>query len=119
MCCERTPSTTGQPGASVEEVEANAHELTELRLLLALRTGSIDLHDVESEEIERVVERAGLPARSRLDLDLEASAADLGRAVTEAVGRWRRRAEHPLAAPDLVAACQVMQRTYEGMLVEA
>jgi hypothetical protein len=117
---EVPPGDGGALAASVEEVEAGAHELTELRLLVALRRGGVRLRDDESVEVERLVERSGRPAAERLGLD--ADAADDGASVTDAivaaVERWRRRAEHPLADPSVVAAAQVVQRSYEGMLVD-
>jgi len=113
------PNDDGALAGAVEEVEANAHELAELRLLVALRSGGVELADDEANEVERLVERAGLPASQRLELDPEVGRAELKRAVTVAVERWRRRAEHPLAEPSVVAAAQVVQRSYEGMLLEA
>lgn len=112
------PDDGGSLAGAVEEVESNAHELTELRLLVALRSGGIELAEAEAAEVEHVVETSAQPARARMELGAEASSADLHRVVAEAVERWRRRAEHPMSGPDLVAACQVMERSYEGMLVE-
>ena len=111
------PSDGGTLAGAVEEVEASAHELTELRLLVALRSGAVELADDEAAEIELLVERTALPAAERLDLGPDADRSDLDHAITIAVERWRRRAEHPLAAPDVVAAAQVVQRSYEGMLL--
>lgn len=110
------PGDGGRLAAALEEVEAASHELAELRLLLALRTGAVQLPEAEAREVETLVERAGLPAADRLGLDAAASAGDVGALVADAVARWRRRAEHPLADPATVAASQVVVRTYEGLL---
>lgn len=113
------PSDGGVLAGAVEEVEASAHELAELRLLVALRSGGVQLHEDEAAEVERLVERSALPAPERLGLEPEADLAQVQQAVTAAVDRWRRRAEHPMAPPEVVAAAQVVQRSYEGMLLEA
>jgi len=111
------PSDGGALAGAVEEVEANAHELAELRLLVALRSGGVELSEDEAAEVELLVERAARPPAARLGLESEADRAQVQDAVVTAVERWRRRAEHPLAAPELVAAAQVVQRSYEGMLL--
>jgi hypothetical protein len=113
------PDDRGALASSVERVEADAHELAELRLLLAVRRGGIALGEEEQVEVDRLVARSGLPARQRLDLDPAAEAGAVTAAVADAVERWRRRAEQPLAEPGLVAAAQVVVRSYEGMLAEA
>ena len=63
------PSDGGALAGAVEEVEAGAHELTELRLLVAVRSGGVELAEDEATEIELLVERAGLSVHERLDLD--------------------------------------------------
>jgi hypothetical protein len=40
-------------------------------------------------------------------------------AIVDGVGRWRARAEHPLASPELIEASTVVVRALEGMLAAA
>ncbi len=113
---DHPPGDGGVLSAAVEAMDAGTHELAELRLLVAVRGGGVDLRDDETAEVERLVGRAGLPVAERLDLDPAADAGEVQRAVVASVDRWRRRAEHPLADPSAVAAANVVVRSYEGML---
>ena len=113
---DQPPGDGGVLSAAVEAVDAGTHELAELRLLVALRGGGVELHDDETAEVERLVGRAGLSPAERLDLDPTAGAGEVEREIVASVDRWRRRAEHPLADPGAVAAANVVVRSYEGML---
>ena len=113
---DQPPGDGGALSAAVEALDAGTHELAELRLLVALRGGGVELDDEETAEVERLVGRAGLAVADRLDLDPAADRAEIERSVIASVDRWRRRAEHPLADPAAVAAAQVVVRSYEGML---
>jgi hypothetical protein len=104
---------------NIEMVEASAHELAELRLLISARSGAIDLDEDELREVDQIVEGSGLDARSRLDLPDDASEVEVGAAINRSVERWRRRAEHPLAPRAVSDAASVMVRSYEGMLAVA
>jgi hypothetical protein len=113
------PRDGGTLARATEQIEASAHELTELRLLIALRSGGVRLREDEMIEVERLIERSGRPPTERLELDADADRSAVTDAIVTAVERWRRRAEHPLADPSLVASAQVVQRSYEGMLLDA
>ena len=104
--------------ADLERVEADTHELAELRLLLSMRTGGVALHDDEVVEIERLVERAGARATERIGLGDGATDDDVRAEIGTRVERWRRRAEHPLAERSTVDAATVVLRSYEGMRFE-
>jgi hypothetical protein len=104
--------------SELERVEADSHELTELRLLVALRSGGVRLGEDETAEVERLVERSGSQIRQRLGLDADVGDDELRQVVTASVERWRRRAERPLARRENVEASTVVLRTYEGMLLE-
>jgi hypothetical protein len=100
--------------AELERIHASAHELAELRLLTAIRSGSVALTDKEVAEVEQllgpapdIAARLGLPA---------ASPEDVRAAVVDGVHRWRARAESPLATPTVVDACQVVTRSLEGVI---
>jgi len=112
------PGDGGAFAAELERVEADAHELAEVRLLVALRTGGIELRDDEVAEVERLVERSGLPPVERLGLDAGTSAADVRQALQGRVEHWRRRAEHPFASRVVIDAAGIVMRSYEGMLFE-
>jgi energy-coupling factor transporter ATP-binding protein EcfA2 len=104
--------------AELERVEADAHELAEVRLLVAVRTGGVEFHDDEVAEVERLVERAGLSLVERLGLDAETPDEEISHAVQTRVEHWRRRAAHPLAPRATVDAAGIVMRSYEGMLLE-
>jgi len=104
--------------AELERVEADAHELAEVRLLVAVRTGGVEFHDDEVAEVERLVERAGLPVVERLGLDAETPEEEVSNAVRSRVEHWRRRASHPLAPRATVDAAEIAMRSYEGMLLD-
>jgi hypothetical protein len=102
----------------LERVEADAHELAEMRLLVALRAGGADLRDGDMAEAERLLERSGMPVRERLDLDDDARDQDVRALLSDRAGHWRRRAEHPFATREAIDAARIVLRSYEGMLLE-
>ena len=98
---------------AVEEVEAGAHELVELRLLTALRAGGLPVDDAEREELEHLLAGPDTTPAARVGADAPGDEA-LRRAY-EAVARWRRRAEHPTASPERRALAEAVARSYEGL----
>lgn len=108
----------GAFAAQLERVEADAHELAEVRLLVALRTGGVVLHDDEVVEVEHLVEHAGMSPVERLGLDPGTPEDEVREALKGRVKRWRQRAEHPLAARATFDAAGIVMRSYEGMLLE-
>lgn len=113
---ERVPLRDGTLAASVERVEAGAHELAELRLLLAVRGGGLHLDTDEQEEVEQLVATIGQPAANRLGLPAGARTGDAHDELLARIGRWRRRAAMPLTDPETVAAASIVARSYEGLL---
>jgi hypothetical protein len=103
--------------AEVERVFASAHEFAELRLLAALRARSVPLPAEARDEAERLIGGTGSRAAARLGLDPDADAAACRAAVTDALGRWRRRAASPMLDRATADACGVVVRSCEGMLV--
>jgi hypothetical protein len=101
--------------AEVERIHAGAHELTEVRILNALRTGEVALPESAGAEAQRLLGGAGDPVRTRLGLDGEAPDDEVRARLAEALGRWQRRAENPLASSDLVETARGVVRTCEGM----
>jgi hypothetical protein len=101
-------------GAALERVHAAAHELAELRVLIAVRAGGVPLDADATQELERLL-GSGASRHERLGLDRD-DPADVRDAILEGVSRWRARAEHPLAPPSVVEASQIATRSLEGML---
>ena len=102
--------------ALLEQVEAGAHELAEVRLLNALRTGTAHVRDADVAEAERLLGASGTACETRLGLP-EGAPIDEQRAVaSDALARWQYRAEDPLASRDAVEAARVVVRTCEGIL---
>jgi hypothetical protein len=103
---------------SLEELAAGAHELTELRMLNALRLGVIPLNDEPLAEAEALLERSGQAPAARIGLPPDTDNAEVRRQLLAALERWQRRAENPLSKQAVVDACRVIIRTYEGMLAD-
>ncbi|MCC6227018.1 MAG: 50S ribosome-binding GTPase [Microthrixaceae bacterium] len=115
----RFPPSSDTLVAGIERVEAGAHEFAELRLLLAVRGGGVRLDPTEEHEVEQLVSTIGLPAIERLGLDCGADPDLTRHELVTRIGRWRRRAETPLADPATAAAASVVARSYEGLLAES
>lgn len=137
--------TYPQPGADrlladVERVTASTHAFAEARLLNALRAGTVALDDADAQEAERLLGGHGDDAASRLGLDDDVfgpgaadddvfgpGAADddvfvgpapeaLHDAAMDALSRWRRRAEHPMASRAAVETARLVVRSCEGII---
>ncbi|MGH3587514.1 MAG: dynamin family protein, partial [Pseudonocardia sp.] len=102
----------------VERVLAGAHEFTELRLLTAVRAGTVRLPQAVVEEAERLLGGAGTAPVVRLDLPPDASDAQLRSAAFDALGRWQRHAVNPMFGRSVTDACQVLVRSCEGLLAD-
>ncbi len=113
----RHPSVdAGSLAADAERISASAHEFAELRLLNALRVGTLAVRSDDVAEIERLVGAGGSSATARLGLPAEADAAEVTGRARESMAKWRRRSESPLSDPDMAAAARILVRTCEGML---
>lgn len=102
----------------IERIIAGTHAFAEARLLNALREDTVPLDGAAAEEAERLLGGLGDDAASRLGL----ASADVPRpdelraGALDALTRWRRRAEHPLASRAAVAAAALVVRSCEGIL---
>jgi hypothetical protein len=109
------PGGSARLAAAVEQVEAGAHELAELRLLHLLLTGAVTLGEAEQQEVARLTgegdpaDRLGLPAGAGIE-------AERAR-ILERLEAWRRRASHPLTDRTTAEACEVIAHCYEGLYV--
>jgi hypothetical protein len=111
------------PGSDVlatelERITAAAHEFAEIRLLNALRSGSVKVKATEAGEMERLLGADGSALHTRLDLTPEADASEMRRALQTSIGRWQRRAESPMSNREVADAARVLIRTCEGLLVQ-
>jgi hypothetical protein len=59
---------------------------------------------------------SGTSVAARAGLEPTASPDDVRQALTDQLGAWRQRGEHPLATQDVVDAARVLTRTCEGLL---
>jgi predicted GTPase len=111
---EHPAPETERLSAELERIVASAHELTELQVVSALRSGQIPLLPDEYAEAERLLDEPGLSIAERLGAEPGGERA----AILAAVERWRARAEHPLSSRPTVEAARALARTLEGLLVQ-
>lgn len=109
---------TQELAASLERVQANAHEFRELRLLAALRTAGVDLAPELAAEAERLIGGRGAAASLRLGMAPDSGPDVLAAEARRCLTRWRRVAESPLTARSAVETCRVVIRSCEGVLAD-
>jgi hypothetical protein len=102
--------------SEVERVTAGAHEFAELRLLNALRTGMVPAKPEEAAAMEQLLGAEGTTAPERLSLPLDADTGAQRQAAVDALSKWQRRAESPMASQEIKDAARVLVRTTEGLL---
>lgn len=105
--------------AGIERIRSNAHEINELRLLSALRSGSVPLPAPASNEAERLVGGSGTGAAERLALPPDPDPEDIRSTAVATLRRWRVLAENPLTHRGALEACQVVQRSCEDLIDRA
>ncbi len=110
-------SGTPDLAAAVERVLAGAHELAELRLLIAIRSGAVSLDEDETAEVDRLLGGVGATLAERLGLTPDTPPAGQRAAALAAHQRWATRAESPLTSVTAAEAARVIQRSYEGVIV--
>lgn len=118
-----TLRSVGEPDPSllelrrrIEELEANAHELDELRLVHLVLSRSVEFGDAQSSEIETLL--SGAAPAVRLGFDQEAEPGLLAETILQRIESWRRRLESPLAEPAMREACSIVVRSYEALHAE-
>jgi hypothetical protein len=104
------------PGADelageLERVAASAHELAELEVVNAIRSGACALRPDEMAEVERLLDQPGATLAERLGV----AEGEERKALLGAVDRWRRRADHPLSSRTVVETAGAIVRTLEGL----
>jgi hypothetical protein len=117
LVLRREPRPQAAPlQVELERIMSGAHEFAELRMLTALRSGAVKLPRDDRVEAERLLGGDGGAAFARLGLDPAASVPELRAAAMDSLGRWRRRAESPLAARQVADSARVVVRSCEGVL---
>jgi hypothetical protein len=111
------PARADQLGRRLEEIQASAHELAELRLLHMLRIGTIDFSRREAAEVELIIGGGNIP--ERLGLEPDATSEQIQRQALRAVARWREKASNPLTDRATTFGAEVMARSYEGFYASA
>lgn len=101
---------------SLERIQANAHELTEIDLIDQLRSGALPLTQDERSVAERLLGAAGTAPTARLGLAAEAENAEVRRAAGVQLVRWQRHATHPASTRAVRDAADTLVRTCEELL---
>jgi hypothetical protein len=115
----RTGDGGARRGALAREIDrilSGAHEFTELRLLGALRSGTVTLPKRDADDGERLLGDAGASAAARLGLAPDASAPELTEAAYAALERWQRHTVNPMLGRATADACRAVVRSCEGIL---
>ena len=118
LLASRPRQGTEQLAASLERLQAGAHEFRELRLLAALRTTGVELTPELAAEAERLIGGQGATASQRLGVAAGSAPEVLAAQARQVLGRWRGVAESPLTARSAVEACRVVIRSCEGVLAD-
>ena len=105
-------------GGELERITAAAHQFTEIRILNALRAGSIDVKPDEATDMERLLGAQGTTIPARLGLPESATIDEQRAAMLEQLARWQRRAENPLSSREVADAASELVRTCSGIYVQ-
>lgn len=110
----RQPRAEARPlAAGLDHALANAHELRELRLLAALRTGRTELPAHLRDEAVRLIGASGTSIPARLGTPDAPWAA-----AHHAARRWRAEADDPSNRRDRQYAATVVVRSCEAILTD-
>jgi hypothetical protein len=101
---------------AAEQLSASTHEFEEVRLLSALRSGSIEVRPDRIAELDRLLGGNGHSAAARLGLAEGATAEEIRETALESLVTWQRLAEHPLSGRQLKVAARAATRTLEGVV---
>jgi hypothetical protein len=115
---ERPRTGTEELSASLERIQASAHEFREMRLLATARTTGLSLEPTLTAEAERILGGQGVAVPNRLGLPDSASAVEVRDAALESLRRWRSLAENPLTDRATAEACHIVVRSCEAAFAE-
>ena len=106
----------GPLAREIDRVLSGAHEFTELRLLSALRSGSVTLPSRDADDGERLLGDAGASPAARLGLAPDTPSNEVADAAYAALERWRRHTVNPMLGRATTDACRAVVRSCEGIL---
>ncbi|GAA3638758.1 dynamin family protein [Microlunatus ginsengisoli] len=101
---------------AAEQLSASTHEFEEVRLLSALRSGSIEVRPERIDELDRLLGGSGHSASARLGLPDDATGEEIRASALDSLLTWQRLAEHPLSSRQLKMAARAATRTLEGLV---
>lgn len=101
---------------ATEQLSASTHEFEEVRLLSALRSGSIELRPERAAELDRLLGGSGHSPALRMGLSEDAEAEEIRHAALESLATWQRLAEHPPSGRQVKVAARAAVRTLEGLV---
>jgi hypothetical protein len=116
LLLERPRAGTERVAASLERIQAGAHEFRELRLLATARTTGLDLPKELAAEAERLIGGRGMLPALRLGLPEDTSSETLRAEALACLPRWRTLAENPMTDRTAAEACQIVVRSCEAVL---
>ena len=96
---DRAGHREGPLAREIDRILAGAHEFTELRLLSALRSGSVTLPNRDADDGERLLGDAGASPAARLGLAPDAPSQQVADAAYTALERWQRHTANPMLEP--------------------
>jgi len=108
------PDVLDPLAAGLERTLVGAHELTELAMLAAVRSGAAALPEPLRLGAERLLGGCGRQPRARLGLGPGASADEVRATAAAELATWRARADGAAVADRPV--CRAVARSCEGML---
>jgi signal transduction histidine kinase len=100
----------------LERFRSGAHELAEIDLAEALRSGAVRLAEPDREAAERLLGAHGVQPRARLGLTEDADDEAIRRAADERLAHWQRVAAHPASTAGVRDAAEVLVHTCEDLL---
>ena len=101
---------------AVDQLESEAHEVTELDLLDEILAGELRLRKGLAEDAARLLGAWGSDPRARLGLHATDDDQQVRAAAEDAVQRWRVEAGGPGLGGRNAMTCEVLVRTAEGLL---
>ncbi len=102
-----------------DRIRAGTHELTELDLVDALRSGELDVPDEHREASERLLGAMGPDPRTRLALAPDAGSQEIAMVASEQLVHWQKLSAHPVSGKDLRDVAAVVVLTCEQVLAGA
>jgi hypothetical protein len=115
---QRPHAGTEGLAASVERIQAGAHEFRELRLLATARTAGLSLAPDLTAEAMRLIGGDGITPADRVGLAEDASAAQVRSEALRSLLSWRTRSESPFTDRATAEVCEVVVRSCEAILAQ-